>query len=87
MIKPGIAIHGGAGTILRSTMTREKEDIYTTALREALHAGYTILHAGGSALDAIEAAIRSLEDCPLFNAYILMMANTRWMPASCPDAI
>jgi beta-aspartyl-peptidase (threonine type) len=68
MIKPGIAIHGGAGTILRSTMTREKEDIYTTALREALHAGYTILHAGGSALDAIEAAIRSLEDCPLFNA-------------------
>ena len=65
---PGIAIHGGAGTILRSSMTPKKEQQYTTALREALHAGYDILNRGGTALDAVEIAIKSLEDCPLFNA-------------------
>jgi beta-aspartyl-peptidase (threonine type) len=64
----GIAIHGGAGTILRSSMTAEKEERYTAALRAALHIGYDILDKKGSALDAVEAAVRSLEDCPLFNA-------------------
>ena len=68
MIKPGIAIHGGAGTILRSSMPPEKEQQYTTALREALYAGYDILNRGGTALDAVETAVKSLEDCPLFNA-------------------
>ena len=68
MNKPGIAIHGGAGTILRSSMTVEKEQQYTTALREALEAGYSILKRGGTAIDAIETAIKSMEDCPLFNA-------------------
>jgi beta-aspartyl-peptidase (threonine type) len=68
MIKPGIAIHGGAGTILRTSMTAEKEQLYTSALHEALHAGYDILKRGGSALDAIETAVKNLEDCPLFNA-------------------
>ena len=68
MNKPGIAIHGGAGTILRSSMTAEKEQQYTTALREALEAGYAILKNGGSSVDAIETAIKSMEDCPLFNA-------------------
>jgi beta-aspartyl-peptidase (threonine type) len=68
MIKPGIAIHGGAGTIIRSSLTPEKEKQYTDALREALHAGYSILEKGGNALDAVENAIRSLEDYPLFNA-------------------
>ena len=63
-----IAIHGGAGTILRSSMTPEKEERYTTALREAVNAGYAILAKGGTSLDAVEAAIVSLEDCPLFNA-------------------
>lgn len=66
--KFGIAIHGGAGTILRSSMTAEKEKEYTSALREALCAGYAVLEKNGSALDAVEVAIRSLEDCPLFNA-------------------
>ncbi|MFN8323286.1 MAG: isoaspartyl peptidase/L-asparaginase [Chitinophagales bacterium] len=66
--KFGIAIHGGAGTILRSSMTAEKEKEYTSALREALSAGYAVLEKNGSALDAVEVAIRSLEDCPLFNA-------------------
>jgi len=64
----GIAIHGGAGTILRSSMTEEKEKQYTTALQQAINTGYTILQKGGSSLDAVEGAIISLEDCPLFNA-------------------
>ena len=68
MIKTGIAIHGGAGTILRSSLTPEKEKEYTDELRAALNSGYTILKKGGSALDAVETAIKSLEDCPLFNA-------------------
>ena len=68
MQNPAISIHGGAGTILRSSLTPEKEQQYTTALREALHSGYNILKKGGSALDAIEAAIILMEDCPLFNA-------------------
>lgn len=64
----GIAIHGGAGTILRLSMTEEKEKQYTTALQQAINTGYTILQKGGSSLDAVEEAIISLEDCPLFNA-------------------
>ena len=66
--KFGIAIHGGAGTILRSSLTPEKEKLYKDALREALSTGYSILEKGGSSLDAVEAAINGLEDCPLFNA-------------------
>ncbi len=63
-----IAIHGGAGTILRTSMTEEKEAKYTAALKAAVQAGYAVLENGGSALDAVEAAVVSLEDCPLFNA-------------------
>ncbi len=63
-----IAIHGGAGTILRSTMTPELQLQYETGLQNAIDAGYRILEAGGSAVDAIEAAVTSLEDFPLFNA-------------------
>jgi beta-aspartyl-peptidase (threonine type) len=63
-----IAIHGGAGTILKSEMTAEKENAYTEALNAALDTGYSILKNGGSSLDAVEQAVTSLEDCPLFNA-------------------
>lgn len=63
-----IAIHGGAGTILRSIMTPEKETAYKKALEDAIVAGETILKKGGSSLNAVENAIRSLEDNPLFNA-------------------
>ncbi len=63
-----IAIHGGAGTILRSSMTEEKEARYKAALQAAVETGYAVLEKGGSALDAVEAAVVSLEDCPLFNA-------------------
>ncbi|MEZ5032667.1 MAG: isoaspartyl peptidase/L-asparaginase [Saprospiraceae bacterium] len=63
-----LAIHGGAGTILRSAMSPEKETAYTQALQAALHAGEEVLRQGGVALDAVVAAVSSLEDCPLFNA-------------------
>ncbi len=67
-MKYSIAIHGGAGTITRSSMTAEKEKAYTDALGAALKAGNDILANDGSALDAITAAAISLENCPLFNA-------------------
>jgi L-asparaginase / beta-aspartyl-peptidase len=64
----GIAIHGGAGTILRSQMTSEKELVYRNALQKALDAGYHILEKNGTSLDAITIAVEELENCPLFNA-------------------
>ncbi|MFM2137712.1 MAG: hypothetical protein RJA57_19 [Bacteroidota bacterium] len=63
-----LVIHGGAGTIRKSEMSPEREKAYTAALSEALQAGDRILRAGGRALDAVEAAVRVLEDHPLFNA-------------------
>ncbi|MEQ8477526.1 isoaspartyl peptidase/L-asparaginase [Fulvivirga sp.] len=63
-----IAIHGGAGTILKSSMTPEKELAYKSALQKALDVGYAVLAQGGSAIDAVEKAVTELEDCPLFNA-------------------
>ena len=63
-----MVIHGGAGTILRSRMTPVMEKAYIDTLTIALRAGYEILQRGGSSLDAVEAAIRIMEDCPLFNA-------------------
>lgn len=68
MNKYAIAIHGGAGTILRSLMTPEKEVQYKLGLQNALEAGNKILNKGGSSLDAVEAAVISLENFPLFNA-------------------
>lgn len=63
-----LVIHGGAGTILKSQMTPQREKAYTDALNVALEKGYAILKNGGTALDAVEMAVRSLEDNPLFNA-------------------
>jgi L-asparaginase / beta-aspartyl-peptidase len=68
MKKFAIAIHGGAGTILPSSMTPEKEQQYKQALQDAIISGESILKIGGSSLDAVEASIRTLEDNPLFNA-------------------
>lgn len=65
---PQLVIHGGAGTILKSEMSDAKELAYKGALKDSLDAGYKILEAGGNAIDAVTAAIMSLEDCPLFNA-------------------
>jgi len=63
-----IAIHGGAGTILQSTMTPEKETAYKNGLQDAIEAGESILKSGGSAFDAVETAIIQLENNSLFNA-------------------
>jgi len=63
-----IAIHGGAGTLLKGQMTTEKETVYKKALEKALDSGYSILENGGSAVDAVEKAVTVLEDSPLFNA-------------------
>ncbi|MBL7912674.1 MAG: isoaspartyl peptidase/L-asparaginase [Bacteroidia bacterium] len=68
MRKFALAIHGGAGTILRSSMTAEKELAYKQALEDAIIAGESLLIKGGRSMDAVEAAIRSLENNPLFNA-------------------
>lgn len=63
-----LVIHGGAGTITRSEMTPEKDAAYRAALRESLAAGENVLQAGGTAVDAVEAAIVAMENSPLFNA-------------------
>ena len=68
MNKLALAIHGGAGTILRSAMTPALEAEYRSGLETALKVGWEILSKNGSALDAVEAAVCSLEDFPLFNA-------------------
>jgi L-asparaginase / beta-aspartyl-peptidase len=63
-----IAIHGGAGTIRPADMTAEKEKQYKDGLQNALTAGYTLLSKNGTAIDAVRAAVVSLENCILFNA-------------------
>ena len=63
-----IVIHGGAGTILPAAMTNELERSYKTALQEAMDAGFSCLSAGGTSVEAVKAAVISLEDCILFNA-------------------
>ncbi len=64
----GIAIHGGAGTLSKARMTPEMDKAYREALTQALDAGYQILESGGTSGDAVVAAIKILEDTPLFNA-------------------
>jgi L-asparaginase / beta-aspartyl-peptidase len=66
--KPMLVIHGGAGTITRSSMTPEIEKQYRDTLSAALKTGHAVLMKGGSSLDAVEATIRIMEDSPLFNA-------------------
>ncbi|KVM60132.1 isoaspartyl peptidase [Burkholderia ubonensis] len=69
MTSPAIvAIHGGAGTILREAMNTDAELQYRAELAAILRAAQAVLADGGSALDAVSVAVRMLEDCPLFNA-------------------
>ena len=68
MSKPALAVHGGAGTIFRSEMTPELEAQYRSGIENALRAGWAVLQANGNSLDAVDAAVRQLEDFPLFNA-------------------
>src|SRR4029077_11837187 len=63
-----IAIHGGAGVIDPAKMTPERAASYRAGPAGARDAGYAILERGGSSLDAVTAAVRTLEDDPQFNA-------------------
>src|SRR5688500_7321031 len=68
--RPGyvLAIHAGAGTLSRSRLAAPRDAPYHEALAAALAAGRDVLESGGSSLDAVVAAVVSLEDCRLFNA-------------------
>jgi beta-aspartyl-peptidase (threonine type) len=64
----GIAIHGGAGTLPRAEMSADAERRYRAGLKEAIDAGFAVLQAGGTSMDAVTRAVVLLEDNPLFNA-------------------
>jgi beta-aspartyl-peptidase (threonine type) len=66
--KWAVVLHGGAGVIARSSMSKEAEAQYRAGIKEALDAAAGVLDNGGSSLDAVETAIKLLEDNPLFNA-------------------
>src|SRR5688572_24961181 len=68
MSKIALAVHGGAGTILRSQMTPQLEAEYRGALENALKAGWRILKSCGTSLDCVEETVCYLEDFHLFNA-------------------
>ncbi|UUR07197.1 isoaspartyl peptidase/L-asparaginase family protein [Sphingomonas glaciei] len=63
-----LVIHGGAGVIERSALTPDKEKEIRAGLDRALAAGAAVLERGGAAVDAVDAAVRVLEDDPNFNA-------------------
>jgi beta-aspartyl-peptidase (threonine type) len=63
-----IAVHGGAGTLPRAELTTAKRQAFRAGLEAALRAGYAHLERRSSSLDAVVAAVRVLEDDPLFNA-------------------
>jgi beta-aspartyl-peptidase (threonine type) len=67
-VRYALAIHGGAGTAPRALMSAERERRYRAGLEAALDGGFAILERGGSALDAVTAAVRMLEDDACFNA-------------------
>lgn len=69
MSKPfAIAIHGGAGTIVQEQLTPALHNEITATLEQAVRAGHAILSRHGNAVDAVVAAVKVLEDSPLFNA-------------------
>ncbi|MBV9009583.1 MAG: isoaspartyl peptidase/L-asparaginase [Verrucomicrobia bacterium] len=83
-----LVVHGGAGTIERSSMTPEREKEYRAGIENALRAGENILQSGGTALDAVESAVRVLEDDPHFNAgkgAVFTSAGTNEMDAAIMD--
>jgi beta-aspartyl-peptidase (threonine type) len=83
-----IAIHGGAGTLVKGMMTPEKESAYKSALEKALLIGQTILDQRGTALEAVQRSVMTLEDSPLFNAgkgSVFTAKGTHEMDASIMD--
>lgn len=88
MPKFTLLIHGGAGNISAKRMTPEQQADYRAVLERALGNGSKILAAGGAALDAVESAVRVLEDSPLFNAgrgAVFTAAGTQEMDACMMD--
>ncbi|KAA3636140.1 MAG: isoaspartyl peptidase/L-asparaginase [Calditrichaeota bacterium] len=86
--KFSIAIHGGAGTILREKITKKTDKDYREGLHQSITAGIDILKAGGSALDACTAAVIVMEDSELFNAgkgSVFTNEGTNEMDASIMD--
>lgn len=80
-----LAIHGGAGTLFKGTLSPEREAGAQAGLEAALEAGWQIFQAGGSCLDMAEAAVRVLEDCEYFNAgrgAVFTQAGTHEMDAA-----
>ena len=63
-----LVIHGGAGTLTRARLKKEREQAYKQVLEQSLAAGYSVLATGGSSIDAVIAAIVVMEESPLFNA-------------------
>jgi beta-aspartyl-peptidase (threonine type) len=83
-----IAIHGGAGTLVKGMMTTALEMQYKQALKKALEKGYTFLEKGRTAIEAVEAAVKILENSPLFNAgkgSVFTANETHEMDASIMD--
>lgn len=83
-----IAIHGGAGTLVKGMMTPALEAAYKSALQLALTEGYKVLENDGNAVQAVEVAVKFLEDSPLFNAgkgAVFTAAGTHEMDASIMD--
>lgn len=83
-----IAIHGGAGTLVKGMMTPEKEQAYNSALELALETGYAVLEKGGTATEAVEVSVIKLENSPLFNAgkgSVFTSEGTHEMDASIMD--
>jgi beta-aspartyl-peptidase (threonine type) len=90
IVEPALAIHGGAGTIPASALDPAGADAHHAALRTALAAGWGVLAAGGQALDAVGAAVRALEDDPLFNAgkgAVFCADGTQEMDAAITDGL
>ena len=88
MSKFTIAVHGGAGTISKKSMTAEKEAAYLKALDDAMKAGYNVLEKNGDALDSVKAAVTELENSILFNAgkgSVFTNTGTHEMDASIMD--
>jgi beta-aspartyl-peptidase (threonine type) len=86
--KCALVIHGGAGTISPEQITPEMERDLRAGLQRSLNAGHAILKDGGSSLDAVVAAVRTLEDDPLFNAgrgSVFTSAGTHEMDAAVAD--
>ena len=86
--RPVIIIHGGAGTIERHLLTDSLDNVIRAALQDALNTGYAVLDNGGTAVDAVEATILVLENCPEFNAGIgavMTEAGTHELDASIMD--